>query len=127
MVVKQVNISSEQYLGYLFQIWAIHQISQHNLYLSWVVDKINFYGIQRFLNPDKLLPIGSLSMETFVALSICPNFQATVLSEPNTNVTVLQNTAIKTNFQLTSSTKVNPGYNRVYERFHQIRNLQHLL
>jgi len=94
---------------------------------SWNVDKINFYGIQRFLNPDKLLPIGSLSMETFVALSICPNFQATVLSEPNTNITVLQNTAIKTNFQLTPSTKVSPGYNRVNERFHQIRNLQHLL
>ena len=66
-------------------------------------------------------------METFVALSICPNFQATVLLEPNTNITVLQNTAIKTNFQLTPSTKVNPGYNRVYERLHQIRNLQHLL
>jgi len=64
-------------------------------------------------------------METFVALSICPNFQATVLLEPNTNITVLQNTAIKTNFQMTSSEKVNPGYNsRVYERFPQIRNLQ---
>jgi len=63
-------------------------------------------------------------METFVALSICPNFQATALSEPNTNITVLQNTAIKTNFQMTPSEKVNPGYNRVYERFPQIRNLQ---
>ena len=66
------------------------------------------------MNPDKVkLPIGSLSMETFVALSICPNFQATVLLEPNTNITVLQNTAIKTNFQLTPSTKVNPGYNSI--------------
>jgi len=63
-------------------------------------------------------------METFVALSICPNFKATALSEPNTNITVLQNTAIKTNFQMTPSEKVNPGCNRVYERFPQIRNLQ---
>lgn len=81
--------------------------------------EIQFYEIQIFLNPDKFVANRVITMETFVALSICPNFQATTLSEPNTNITVLQNTAIKTNFQMTPWVKVNPGFNRVYERFPQ--------
>ena len=113
---EKVLIWIEQYYDSLLVIASSSGCLKQNL-------KFSFMRFKYFWILISLLPIGVITMETFVALSICPNFQATTLSEPNTNITVLQNTAIKTNFQMTPWVKVNPGFNRVYERFPQKRNV----
>lgn len=82
--------------------------------------EIQFYKIQLVLNPDKFVANRVITMETFVALSICPNFQASALSEPNTNKHYCTSKYCnKTNFQMTPWVKVNPGFYRVYERLPQ--------
>jgi len=81
----------------------------------------------RFLNPDKSLVANRVicdgNFRSFINMSKLSG-HGPLRAKYKHYITVLQNTAIKTNFQMTPSEKVNPGYNRVYERFPQIRNLQ---